>query len=100
MAIWFSALFPVASDLSKTGSGGNPHPFPMIVGTVCTAALATPPALIVLFAEYSLQSEIAAVPLMLVWFGIACLVGVPLVNLAARTIGMRRENLAMVAQGK
>lgn len=100
IAIWFSALFPVASDLSKTGSGGNPHPFPMIAGTLCTAAFAVPPALIVLLAEYRLHNEIAAVIMMLVWFAISAAVAIPLVNLSARAIGMRRENLALVAQGK
>jgi hypothetical protein len=42
MAIWFSAIFPVASDLSKTGAAGNPHPFPMVVGTLCTALFVVP----------------------------------------------------------
>ena len=100
VAIWFSALFPVASDLSKTGSGGNPHPLPMIVGTICTALFAMPAALVVIAAEFSFQSEIAAVPLMLAWLGITAAISIPLVNLASRTIGHRRENLAMVAQGR
>ena len=47
VALWMSALFPVASDLSKTGGGGNPHPVPMIVGTLCTVLFAAPAAIII-----------------------------------------------------
>lgn len=100
LAIWFSALFPVASDLGKTGSGGNPHPLPMIAGTLCTAAFALPAAAIVALAEFYFRNAIISVPLMLGWFGFTAAVAVPLVNLASRTIGARRENLALVAQGK
>ena len=99
VALWMSALFPVASDLSKTGGGGNPHPVPMILGTLCTALFAAPAAIIILVAELHFRSEIVAVPLMAAWLGIALAVGIPLVNVAARTIGSRRENLALVAQG-
>jgi hypothetical protein len=100
LAIWFSALFPVASDLSKTGAGGNPHPLPMIVGTLCTAAYAMPAAGIIMAAEFYFQSEMMAVPLMLGWLILCVAICVPLVNVTSRTIGMRRENLALVAQGR
>jgi hypothetical protein len=100
VAIWFSALFPVASDLGKTGSGGNPHPLPMIAGTLCTAVFAMPAAVIIVVSEFILRSEVAALALMLLWFAIAASIGIPLVNVASRTIGARRENLALVAQGK
>lgn len=99
-AIWFSALFPVASDLSKTGAGGNPHPLPMIAGTLCTALFAAPAVAMVLIAEFYFKSEITAVPLMAGWLIVATAIGIPLVNLASRTIAMRRENLALVAQGR
>lgn len=100
VALWMSALFPVASDLSKTGAGGNPHPVPMIAGTLCTVLFASPPAIIILAAELHFRSEIVAVPLMAGWLAIALAAGIPLVNLSARTIGARRENLALVAQGR
>jgi len=100
LAIWFSALFPVASDLGKTGSGGNPHPLPMIAGTLCTALFAMPGAVILFASEYLLRNELVAVPLMLAWFLFAAAVAIPLINLAAHTVGSRRENLALVAQGK
>ncbi len=100
VAIWFSALFPVASDLGKTGSGGNPHPLPMIAGTILTALFALPAAAVVVISEFVVQDQLSAVWMMLVYFAIAAGVAIPLVNLSARTIGARRENLALVAQGK
>ena len=89
VALWLSALFPVVSDLSKTGSGGNPHPLPMIAGTICTALFAAPAALIIMAAEFWFANDLVTIA-----------VAVPLINLSARTIGYRRENLAMVAQGR
>lgn len=100
VALWFSALFPVVSDLSKTGSGGNPHPLPMIAGTICTAVFAAPAVLIILAAEFWFGRPFMAVPLMAAWLGVTIIIAVPLINLSARTIGYRRENLAMVAQGR
>jgi hypothetical protein len=100
IAIWFSALFPVASDLSKTGSGGNPHAFPMIAGTFCTALFALPTLAILAVAEFGFGSPLLAVPLAAAWMLIAMAIGIPLVNVASKTIGTRRENLALVAQGK
>jgi hypothetical protein len=100
VALWFSALFPVASDLSKTGAGGNPHPLPMIAGTLCTALFAAPAALIIMAAEFWFGNAFAAIPLMAAWLVVTIAIAVPLINLSARTIGYRRENLAMVAQGR
>lgn len=100
IAIWFSSLFPVASDLSKTGSGGNPHPFPMIAGTFFTALFSLPTLAIIAAAEFWFKSPIASLPFMLVWTAASAAIGIPLVNVASRSIGARRENLGLVAQGK
>jgi len=100
VAIFFSALFPVASDLSKTGSAGNAHPFPTVVCTFLVALLAAPPAAIILAAQFWWKRPTLALPAMLVWLGIAALIGLPAFALASRVFGARRENLALVAQGK
>jgi hypothetical protein len=100
MMVWLSALFPLASDLSKTGSGGNPHPVPMLAGTALTALAALPAALIVVGFDFWLKRPLLALPAMIVWVVLAWLVTTPLVRLAARTIGLRRENLALVAQAR
>ena len=99
-AVWMSALFPVASDLSKTGAGGNPHPLPMFAGIFVTAILAAPTVLILALSYFWLKSSLAAAGLATMWLVIACAIGIPLVNLASRTIGYRRENLAIVAQNR
>lgn len=100
IAIWMSALFPVASDLSRTGAAGNPHALPMLAGAFVTLLLAAPTAAIILAAEFWFRREAMAVPLSLVWLAGAVLLGVPLINAASRTIGARRENLGLVAQGR
>ena len=100
LAIWCSALFPVANDLSKTGSGGNPHPFAMVAGTIATAVLFLPTVIILALAEFAFQSPLSAVAMEAGWFVLAAAIGFPLVKLAARAMSSRRENLALVAQGK
>ena len=100
IAIWFSAIFPVASDLSKTGAGGNPHPFPMVAGTLCTLLFVVPTIVALAMAEFYFQSAIVAPLLAGLWMIIAAAIGIPLVNVASRSIGARRENLALVAQGR
>ena len=100
LAIWCSALFPVANDLSKTGSGGNPHPFAMVAGTVATAVLFLPTVVILALAEFAFESPLSALAMEAGWFVLAAGIGFPLVKLAARAMSSRRENLALVAQGK
>ena len=51
-------------------------------------------------AEFWFDSPLAAILLTGLWMVVAMAIGIPLVNLASRSIGARRENLAMVAQGK
>lgn len=100
IAVWLSALFPQASDLSKTGAGGNPHPLPMFVGTFLVLILAAPAGAILAAAEFWLERPALALPAMLVWTLLAAVVAIPFVSLASRTIGARRENLALTAQGR
>ena len=100
VSIWLSALFPVQSDLSKTGSGGNPHPFTMFAGLFCIAVFSAPTLGILAVAQFWFRSPITALPMAALWAAIAAAIGIPLVNLAARTLGSRRENLALVAQGR
>ena len=63
--VWLSAIFPVPADLSKTGSGGNPHPLPMFIGILCTALSAAPAALIIFTVQFWLERTILAPILML-----------------------------------
>ena len=100
VAVWMSALFPVSADLSKTGSGGNPHGLAMLIGSILVLACAVPPALILVSTEHWIDRSMLSLPLMIVWTLIVAAIAHPLVVLASRAIGQRRENLALVAQGK
>ena len=100
IAIWMSALFPVAADLSKTGTGGNPHPLPMLAGTLLVLLFAAPVAVVIVAAQFWFHRPVLG-PLVLVWwFALAAAAAIIGVRLAARSIGARRENLVLVAKGR
>jgi hypothetical protein len=95
VAALFSVLLPVAADLSKTGTGGNPHSLAMLAGMIFVGLAATPVgiALVVL-------SPLAAVLVLTIWMTIAWMASYPLLGLVARVLRGRRENLALIAQGR
>ena len=96
-AALLSAWLPVASDLGKTGSGGNPHGLAMAAGTVLVLLAAAPPAAIVLVVHRVLDRPLLGLALMAGWAALSLALAIPLLRLAARAIGPRRENLALVA---
>jgi hypothetical protein len=101
ITVWMSALFPQASDLSKTGSGGNPHPLPMFIGTFLVLFAALPNVLIFLVVDLWWKSQpIFTLAFISIWAFVVAVFAIPLVNLASRAVGARRENLALIAQGK
>ncbi len=91
---WMSVLFPVPADLGKTGTSGNPHTLSMLVGTVLVIVLSVPAAALLV-----LLPPLASFVALAAWTGLALAIAVPLLNLAARALARRRENLALVAQG-
>lgn len=91
VAAVMSAMFPVASDLSKTGSGGNPHGAAMLVGTFLVLIAAAPPGLILLVGPQ--VGNLATLGASVVWAAIVVAVVFPLLSLAARLVTARRENL-------
>jgi hypothetical protein len=95
-----SAYFPVASDLSKTGTGGNPHGLAMFVGTLLVFVLGLPPGLIIAICFRVFESPGLTVTLMTIWTLMACLISVPLLKYGARALASRKENLVLVAQGR
>lgn len=86
-----SAMFPVASDLSKTGSGGNPHGAAMLVGTFLVLIAAAPPGLILLVGPRF--SAVATLGASIVWAVIVVALAFPLLSLASRMVTARRENM-------
>jgi hypothetical protein len=98
--VWLSALFPLASDLSKTGPGGNPHALPMFGGTLLTLVVAAPAVALLVAESMWIHRPIVTLALMTAWLGVAAVIATPLVRLASRAIGLRRENLMLVAGGR
>jgi hypothetical protein len=96
LGVWLSVLFPVSADLSRTGSGGNPHPLAMLIGLFAVMALLVPPTLLLVAAEFWLRRPPLALVLELSWLFVAVLVSWPLLNLAASSLDARRENLALL----
>lgn len=91
VAALMSATFPVASDLSKTGSGGNPHGAAMFVGTFLVLLAAAPPGLILLIGPRF--SDLATLGASLAWAALVLGVVFPLLSLASNAVTARRENI-------
>jgi hypothetical protein len=100
LAALISAVFPVAADLSKTGTGGNPHPLAMLAGMLTVPFLAGPPGLVLAVVGQRLDRPLIALLIVALWSLVAVLVARPLLRLSAQAVGARRENLALVAQGR
>ena len=97
IAAAFSAVLPVASDLNKTGSGGNPHGLAFLLGTLLVLFLSAPPGMILYLGS---ERPTLALGLIALWTLLAAAISLPLLGLAARTVAARRENIALVAQGR
>jgi len=95
IAAWFSVLFPVAADLSKTGAGGNPHTLAMLAGMIVVAIAAAPEAGIMLLFSPGAAFVVMTVWTALTWIGASLVLG-----LVARSLRSRRENLALIAQAR
>lgn len=100
VAAVLSAMLPVASDLTKTGTGGNPHGLAMAAGTLLVLLLAAPAGAIVLVVHHFLGRPVLGLLLMGAWTVLAIALAIPLLSLAARAVGPRRENLGLVAGGR
>jgi hypothetical protein len=91
IAAAMSATFPTAADLSKTGSGGNPHGAAMLVGTILVPLTAAPAVLILLIGpRFSDATTLLAA---LIWATIVCAIVTPLLSVVTRLVTARRENL-------
>ena len=92
-----SAVLPVRSDVSKTGTGGNPHGLAMLGGTMTIGILT-----MIQWKIFSLTSshDSRQVVLLAGLCAIAALVASRLVSRAAVTLAVRRENIGLVAQGR
>jgi len=90
----------VRADLGKTGSGGNPHGFAMLVGMLLVMAFSSVTLLVLSVVEGRLQRPGLALGLMVAWTALAACLSRPLLDLASRAVTGRRENLLLVARGR
>lgn len=90
-----SIVFPIAADLSKTGTAGNPHGLAMAAGSIAIAACAIPVVLVL-----TVLPPFTACLVMAIWTAVSLVLCVPGLGWVARAIRPRRENLALVAQGR
>jgi hypothetical protein len=94
-AALMSALFPVAADLNKNGSAGNPHTAAVIPGVLLTPLAALPAVGIMLLSlRWSPWVSLAA---MAVWAAVALGLAWWAVGLTAGALHRRRENLFLTA---
>ncbi len=100
VAAAFSALFPKAADLGRIGRSGNPHPTAGVAGGLLTLALGLPPAGLTALGIAALRSDVVALALVTGWAVIASVAGYALLRTAAAVLARRRENLALVAEGR
>jgi hypothetical protein len=100
VAVAFSAVLPVAADLSKTGPGGNPHPIAMFAGAIIVLIAAAVAAIAASIDSLWLRHPTIFCGVMFVWMIAGAVVAWFLIQLSARLVEVRRENLLLVAQGR
>ncbi len=95
-----SAVLPKPGNLSRMGSASSAHPAASLLGVLLTLGLLAPPLALAAAGVLLGKSRVLACGLVGAWTGVAALLAVPLLRLARATVAARRENLAMVAQGR
>jgi hypothetical protein len=100
IAAVLSLLFPRAVDLSSIGQGSNAHQAAGLLGFLSFAASCAPPVALAIAGVRLLHSTAAAVALLAGWLGVAAVLSWIGFRIAERLVEERRENLAMVSQGR
>jgi len=95
-----SLLFPRAVDPGRLAKQNQPHPVAAILGMFGNLFAMGPILGLVAGAVFLLESAALALVFVMLWTGVALLIALPLMRLAERLLARRRENLALVAQGK
>lgn len=100
--IWaiISAIFPRTVNLNGIGREGNPHGMANLLGGLGLVVAIAPAAGLGLVALWALERPGLATPLAAAWCGAAWLLSRGLLPTAERIFHARRENLALVAQGR
>ena len=95
-----SAAFPKAVNPARLTKQNQPHPLAAILGMLVSLFALAPVIGLTALAAILVGSGPLALLLNALYAGAALLVSIPLFRLAARILAGRRENLALVAQGR
>jgi hypothetical protein len=93
IAALLSALFPVVADMSKTGSGGNPHVASALIGMLACGVAAVPALVIGVPGLLPGVTETTALLAMCAWLVVSSVVAWVLLGAVAQVVTVRRENL-------
>ncbi len=100
VAAVLSLLFPRSVDLSSVGQGSNAHQVAGLLGFLAFALSCAPPVVLTIVSWRILESSLGAPILLAVWLAVALALSWIGFRIAERLLDERRENLAMVAQGR
>ncbi len=95
-----SALFPKSVDLGRLGQAGKPHSTAAMLSFFAQGFAMLPAAACIAVGWLVLKSLAIAALLTTLWALAAWVLAVAALPLAARAVGNRRENLALVAMGR
>jgi hypothetical protein len=87
-------------NLNSVGRDSNPHGAAHLLGGLALAAAFAPALGLALFAIWGFGRPGLVTPLLAGWCGVAWLFGRLLIRPAVAAFQARRENLALVAQGR
>jgi len=94
VAAILSAVFPRAVDMNSVGRGSNAHGAAGLLGMLAFVAAALPPLGLAVVAMRVLERPALAPVFVLLWCGVAYVLGRALYIPARRIVAARRENLA------
>lgn len=95
-----SALFPRTVNLASIGRDSNAHQGANLLGLIALVASAAPPAAAAAAGLLLFRSEAIAAALVGLWMLAALAIASLALRLVERLLAARRENLALVAQGR
>ena len=95
-----SALFPKTVNMNRLSGASNPNGIASLLGVFLTAASCGPPLLVAAGTFLATRSPILALLAVLGYAVVAAGISLLLTHAAARVLAGRRENLALVAQGR
>jgi hypothetical protein len=93
VATLLSALFPVVADMSKTGSGGNPHVASAFIGMVVCGVAALPALVIGVPGLFPGVTPRVALLIMTAWLVFVTVAAWVLLGTVSKVVAARRENL-------